>query len=545
MMTEPNPTPMLEPNHKLEPGAILPTRRGTQAAPNRVLTEGNLRALPVFPLQKRRSKKFASKDGFLIRLQRPQRRDGVPTLTLWEVRGPLQPSDKAVFMAVESLITDEYLSKGKEVPEWVKVPSYRFLLRHKGEDHPSEWDIEDLKESLRRIRDTGLYSEGAWRSKRLDPETGQTLEEWIKGSFGLYNEVWLRGETRSDGKVVVHGLIIELGRHYRQSLNGNHVVPLDYDLWRTLKNPVARRIQEVLSAKFYGLQQRGGRALAQNYGELCDLLPLEPQHYLSDAKASFRRAHAELVQHAFLATEPTWEWAPQIKRIRYIPGPRARGRAAVARPRHHAALPASLDHPEQGSPLAAELERRGVTPDVAARLIHEYDEERVRRHLDVQDRELEQRRDIENPGGRLRQRIEEDWPAFAGYQTPEERAGAAMHRKAVEQQRAAELEDQQRRARWWQHESPEEHAQRHLAGPWLLGWKARQGDFTAEPTPEERAAALHELTERFTAEAVAKAVEGSRPAPQAEIEAQEGRGRGDLDPAGTTTPPRNGPAPTP
>lgn len=526
---------MTEPSPQHEAVATLPAKREPPSVPSRVKNEPNLRRLPVFPLQKGRSKRFQSKDGLLIRVERPRNQDGSPSLTVWEVTGSLQPSDKAVFMAVESFMTEHYLSKGREVPEWVPIPSYRLLLRHEGKTTPGISQFNDLKDSLRRIKRTALHSEGAWRSKRIDEQTGQTVDEWVSGDFGLYDEVWIRGETRADGKIVLRGAVIALGRTYRKSLNSNHVIPLDYDLWLALKNPVARRLLEILSGKFYGMHKGGGKNLAQDYiTDVCDLLPLEPQRHLSDAKRSLRRAHAELVRHAYLASEPAWEWTPQTKRITYTPGPRARGRRAL--PAQHRAPALQV---EQGSPLAVELERRGVAPDVAARLVRDYDEQRIRRQLDMHDHELRQRSDIANPGGRLAARIRDDWPAVAGYQTPDDRAAAAARQKAADEQRAAEREAEQRAARWWEYETPEEHAQHELAGFWLLSWKRHRNDFKAEPTDQEQAAALVELTARFTAEASEKQGIATADPKPAEPEAQGSPQRDDLDPPSIPAPPES------
>lgn len=404
-------------------------------APAKILNEGNLRMLPVFPLQKGRSKKFQSKDGLVIRVVREKRVDGAPGLTLWEVTGPLQPSDKAVFMAVESFITGEYLAKNREVPEWLRIPSYRLLLRHRGIQHPRAWDIEDLKAGLRRITRTTCHTEGAWRSRQIDSETGKATEEWISGDFHIYDSVWVRGETRPDGKEVVRGAVVALGREYRHSLNSNHIIPLDYELWRSLRNPVGRRLMEILSGKFYGLSRRRGKVLTQDYQELCEILPLEPQRYLSDARQSLRRAHAELVHHSFLAAQPVWEWSRDSKKVLYAPGSRS------TRPVRLESAPV-----EQGSgeapqnSLGEELTARGVTAGVAERLIRDFPEERIRRHLDIHDQELAAGVKQENPGGRLHRRITEDWTPFEGYKTPEQRQAADEERRRFEDRERAEVD---------------------------------------------------------------------------------------------------------
>lgn len=97
------------------------------------------------------------------------------------------------------------------------------------------------------------------------------------------------------------------------------------------------------------------------------------------------------------------------------------------------------DH-DPAAPLAWLLEA-GVTPSGARHLLATYGHERVLRHCAIHAWEC-----VEQPGrsqltaGRLRRRIEEDWQAPPGYQTPEAKAALAAARE-----RDARLREQQAR----------------------------------------------------------------------------------------------------
>lgn len=481
--------------------------------PARILNEGNLRELPVFPLQKRRSKKFQTKDGLLIHVERPMRRDGTPSMTLWEVRGPLQPSDKAIFMAVESYISDEFLSRGREVPEWIRIPSYRTLLRHKGSTTPGEWDIHDAKDSLERIKQATLKSKGAWRAKRVD-ENGQTTEEWIEGSFNLYSQVWFRGQTRADGKQVIRGAIVVLDPIYRGSLNANHVIPLDYELWLTLKNPVARRLLEILTGKFYGMTRNQGRVLTLDYQRLCDDLPLEQRQYLSYAKRGLHRAHTELLKLEFLAADPVWEWTPRARRVQYTPGPRfhafqtkkiAPKQAVVA-----AIEPAPAPSPEAGEQpqsLETELTARGISAQTAAALVQRHPLAHLENHLDIHDQELERSVPMTSPAGKLVYRIENDLPAPDWYKTPAEREAKNQRHLEAARKRAEDEAAEQRRRQWWLDETPQQHTDAYLNNIWVHSFQFQNG---RAPTPEERQLRHDHELEQFRTQAQRGQEKGSR-----------------------------------
>jgi hypothetical protein len=218
-------------------------------------------------------------------------------------------------------------------------------------------------------------------------------------------------------------------------------------------------------------------------------LPLEPRRYLSDAKTSLSRAHKELVEHGFLATEPTWEWSRQRRRITYTPGtasPLEASQSTATR---------SDGGGEQVS-LAKDLVRRGVTAGVARELVEKYREERIRRQIDIHDQEVERGTELKNPGGRLRQRIDEDWTPFDGYSPPDERKRRLEYQESQEAERRAQRESEARQRADWEALSPEEKAQRST-DRWIGVMRALK---KREPTPDEVAAKHAENLKTYQAQ---------------------------------------------
>ena len=96
---------------------------------------------------------------------------------------------------------------------------------------------------------------------------------------------------------------------------------------------------------------------------------------------------------------------------------------------------------DHSNPLA-QLLAAGVTPSGARQLLATYGNERVRRHCAVHAWECAE--EPERPqltAGRLRRRIEEDWQAPPGYQSPEEVAAIAAARDRDARLRAQQTRD--------------------------------------------------------------------------------------------------------
>ncbi|GAI77341.1 unnamed protein product, partial [marine sediment metagenome] len=115
-----------------------------------------------------------------------------------------------------------------------------------------------------------------------------------------------------------------LGSWYLQNLNSRHTKPIDYTYWRSLKSKIASRLYEILGVKFYGIRNKKEDHIRYKYSTLCQLLPVTPYRYFSDAKWQLNFAHDELKDSGFIVE---YEWSENGKKdwlIYYWPGERAK-----------------------------------------------------------------------------------------------------------------------------------------------------------------------------------------------------------------------------
>ena len=129
-----------------------------------------------------------------------------------------------------------------------------------------------MKEAFERITTASIKSEGAFYNK--------DKEEWIEDVFHIYDRVVLKGKKLENGEIADTNYLY-LNSWYLDNINANYVKPLDWNYYTSLKTPLAQRLYELLSVKFYGVIKRGGRKLSYRYSTLCDLLPATRQKYRS------------------------------------------------------------------------------------------------------------------------------------------------------------------------------------------------------------------------------------------------------------------------
>lgn len=257
------------------------------------------------------------------------------TMRVWDVRpntvlGYTSPFDKAVLMTVLKLVTND----GFPPPQVYRLGSLNRIcqtmkLRNTGPN------LKRIKDALTRISSTAIYAETFYLKKKKTYWQAQT--ESKGGSFTLWGVFW-KNDRLPDG-ALADTIYLQFNAPFILSLHDYYVKPLDYDYWLSLP-PLAQRIYELTSLKFYGLKD--SPYIAFDYPELCQALPIIPQKHLSDAKRILERAHERLAHDGWL-NKVDWSSA-QAKHtfnpkapwvIRYYPGPRAQAELNQAKERLH------------------------------------------------------------------------------------------------------------------------------------------------------------------------------------------------------------------
>ena len=262
------------------------------------------------------------------------------------------------------------------------------------------------------------------------------------------------GETLPDGRTA-DAVYIVLHDFYREILDHALTRPLDYDYLKGLP-PAAQRLYEVMSyALFAALKNHRPRARLA-YSEFCRLAPLTRHFEWERVRVQMAKIHAPHRKSGYLAGvefEATTdrEGRPDWTMV-YEPGPKAkaehlafttRGGPVVSalepppappQPLLPAEAPPTAVAPEPTG-LAAELVARGVSRAVAAELVREFPEERLRHQIEVVDwlRETKPKR-VEDIGAYLADAIRKDFAPPAGFESRAERAEAEATARARQEQ---------------------------------------------------------------------------------------------------------------
>jgi len=253
-----------------------------------------------------------------IEYQRTVRRGDEKVEIFWKVSsnsdyGFPGPFDRKVFKAIEQIISE--LKPPIQNP--IRIGSLYKLCERMGVSKGGRI-YELIKDALIRLKTTTIHTKGTFYSKGR--------RKWIEDVFSLYERVIFKGEEMPNGKIADDNYIY-LNSWYLDNLNAQYVKPIDWEYYRSLRSPIASRLYELLSVKFFGMKMRGGSSISYRYSTLCDLLPLARQRYLSDARKILDPAHEELRRSKFLEG---WSWEEIIDErdkdwiITYYPGEKAK-----------------------------------------------------------------------------------------------------------------------------------------------------------------------------------------------------------------------------
>jgi hypothetical protein len=315
-----------------------------------------------------------------------------------------------------------------------------------------------IKEALQRITLTGIVSKGVFYDKQE--------EQWIEDTFHLYERVIFKGKKLPDGDIADTNCIY-LNSWYLDNINARYVKPIDWKYYKSLKTPIAQRLYEILSVKFYGVIMRGDRCVSYRYSTLCDLLPITRQHYRSLALRIMDPAHEKLKDSTFLGN---YEWEELSLSngdndwlIRYYPGKRAKeeitrfGGAvqlelelSSSHEEPFTSIPYDLDTPTIENNTTAQLTQRGITESVAENLISSYPSDQIQKQIKIFDYLVKIKSQLvaKNPAGFLRKSIEENYQPPAEYNRRQEKEITEQKRtqerieKEAEQARFDEIQHQ-------------------------------------------------------------------------------------------------------
>ena len=374
---------------------------------------------------------------------------------------------------LDTLIVNRKLDEvGRPVPRLICLGSLSDLCRRLGLPDSGK-NIRDIKRALYQNAFAAITAKIRYKARN-------GAERWIEIGTTRYTVVFT-GERLPDGRTA-DGVYLILNDFYREILDTAPTRPLDYDYLRDLP-PVAQRWYELASYSMFAALNHSRPQARLSYAEFCLHAPQTRYLDFEHVKKQMYKVHAPHRQSGYIAGvafEATTDrhgrpdWA-----LIYTPGPKARAEFQAFTKKSGPVLlgvepPRALPEPEpepaqpksEPTGLERELIDRGVTGSVAADLVRDFPEDRIRRQVEVMDwlRETKPKR-IKDLGAYLAKAIREDYAAPAGFEGRAARAAretarcAALDQEAkVRQTKTREQEERDRIQAYWEALPPERRA---------------------------------------------------------------------------------------
>ena len=300
---------------------------------------------------------------------------------------------------------------------------------------------------------------------------GNGSERTLETGFHRYDVIFT-GEELPDGRKAdaVH---IVLSDVYMQVINGAMTRPLDYSYLKSLP-PAPQRFYELLSYQMYAAIKNDRARAKLLYSNFCTHAPQTRYASFDQVKKQMFKIHKEHRKSGYIVkidfeqtidADGIPDWI-----MLYQPGPKARAEFRAFTKRGGpvmlemepftaeavSSLPAALP-----PPLVAELIGHGVTETIARQLVTEYDDDKIRRQIEILDwREVKKPGKISDPAA---------WLVIAiknGHATPKGFTPAAERRKQVEAKQARDRGDAEKRRREQEAEAQETRERKEATAYW-------------------------------------------------------------------------------
>ena len=224
------------------------------------------------------------------------------------------PFDREVHKAIEQIVS-EILKKEGQVKNPIPLGSLYNICKRIGINETAGKNYHMIKKAFEKIRATTIKSAGTFYSKEGN--------QWIDDNFSLYERIIFKGKKLPNNKISDDNYLY-LGSWYLQSLNSFYIKPIDYSYLQSLESKIASRLYEILGVKFYGIRNKKNYDIHFKYSTLCQLLPVKPYRYFSDAQRQLNVANNELKNTGFISQ---FKWSENGKKdwlLYYWPGERAK-----------------------------------------------------------------------------------------------------------------------------------------------------------------------------------------------------------------------------
>jgi len=334
--------------------------------------EANLASLGFFTPSSKRIRSTTSKVVTLSRLIAGKKVRVSATIVPAAIYGLPVTADQDKYLALMKLISELRRRAGK-VSNPVGFSSAE-LLSILGKNYRSGKNYKEVSEWLDVMSATTIISEGmVYLAGR---------RTWARDRFRVFERAVSFGQEIEAG-VVADKNFVWLHPWQIENINNNHLLPVDLETYRQLRNHIAKALVPLLQVWLYASREQG--YFSKRYAELCDILSLRPYSAQSRIRQQLAPSLDELTAHEYLAAwalEPTSDG--EEYKVTFRHGPKfyrdrqarlagaAAGEALLEEGTSEEDLPilaAVADATRNDPELLSELKRRGIQEGTARSLL--------------------------------------------------------------------------------------------------------------------------------------------------------------------------------
>lgn len=387
---------------------INPTQKSlftTVARKRHILrVEKNLNTIGVFTPRLTRPKELSKVVSTMIRLPDGTRAEAKATITANQQFGLPITADQDKFYAFTKILDDLRNSRGRlENPvSFTYAEMLKILGRKRNGDAHREID-----EWLMRMKSTVIMSAGmVWLSGR---------KRYSTDAFSVFDRVIGIGEELDNGDKAGR-IYVYMSSWLFENFENNYVLPIDYEIYRELKFPVAKALVPLLQIWFYASRNNNRSTIEKRFPELAELLGIHRSRHLSRILQTMENSLNELKHHKLIRF---WDFQPTAdgKEFKLVIAP---GEKFISERQAKMLYAPNSQEMAEFERLLMDLTKRGVHEETARTLLlNTADLRAARLRMEYADHEIRRRAKarspIKNPPGFYKVLIENEAPVPATF----------------------------------------------------------------------------------------------------------------------------------
>lgn len=210
---------------------------------------------------------------------------GATGMRVWKVFGSSQYGlgglfDDTVFMAINKIISDI----PKPIQNPIDIGSLKNITEILKIKNPNGDVFRSISIAIKRLASLTVTSSSSFYDR--------DKKKYIESVFHVFDKVVFKSEV-SEGTPTKRSNFIWLNDSYIRSINSGYMLPVDFDEYISIKNPIAKLIYKLLHTHFHAVKT----PLKIKYESLCNKLAITKENSPSQSKQQLLKAHTELLQN--------------------------------------------------------------------------------------------------------------------------------------------------------------------------------------------------------------------------------------------------------